>query len=210
MKSSFTSSRPRRRARAGFTLVEVMMAVAIITAGAVGIMALQKAALVSNLEARKITTANAVLRTWMERLKRDSINWSVGKSATTVSNHANSTYLGGVPNFGTPGAWALPAVVVTPDGTIQSHAFNQYGIDVQPGDPSEIFCAQYRLQFVDDGQTMRADVRVWWDSEVHQGMGFVSAYAAHPNCGLGAFGDNTVNIHSVAASTLLRWTARPQ
>lgn len=191
----------RRRTRSGYTMVEVMMAMAILTAGAAGIFALQQAATNGNMEAREMTIATSVARTWLERLKRDALYWNTGASTAAVLPLARTRYLLNVPAVGTAPAWMTPAAFVD-----SRASFDHYGREIALGADVR-YCAQYRLEWVNVGQAIRADVRVWWHRR-----GRVNAAAAnlYPNCGVGAEANigNDLRVRSVTASTVVRWVPR--
>ena len=73
---------------AGFTLIEVMVAIGIVTVGAAGLMAMQTATMRATRDSRKITNAVAINQIWIERLERDAQSWrqrgSTGLLATEV------------------------------------------------------------------------------------------------------------------------------
>ena len=203
MRARSTLQRGRRRARAesGYTMVEVMMAMALLTAGAAGIFALQQAATSGNLEARQMTVATSVARTWLERLKRDALSWNTGGDGASALPLARTRYLRSVPAAGTAPAWMTPAAFAD-----SRASFDHYGREVALG-PDVRYCVQYRLEWVNVGQAMRADVRVWWHRRGRAGAAAADLYA---NCGVGAeaaIGDD-LRIRSVSASTVVRWVPR--
>ena len=63
------------------------MAIGVLTAGAVGIMALVQASTRGNMEARQMTTGSQLASLWIGRLRRDALNW------TRSSNVADPTLL---------------------------------------------------------------------------------------------------------------------
>jgi type IV pilus assembly protein PilV len=208
---SASASAPRggrlgRPTVAGYTLIEVMMAVAVLTAGAAGILALQSAATSGNAEAREMTIAVNATRTWVERIKRDALGWNTPSTVASAALLSNTVYLRNVPAPGAALVWNTP---VPPAG--ESYAFDHFGREVlapAAAPPGVIkFCTQYRLAWVQAGRTIRADVRTWWP---RRGATAGTVYAERRNCGLGdegsVSGDPRVRI--VAASTLVRWTAR--
>jgi len=182
-------------------MVEVMMAMALLTAGAAGIFALQQAATTGNAEARQMTIATTVARTWLERLKRDSLNWNVGSTTAAPLLLARTRYLLNVPPVGTAPAWMTPAVF--PDSRA---SFDHYGREVAVGADAR-YCAQYRLQWVNAGQAIRADVRVWWHRRGRDG---IAAGNLYPNCAAGAETTvgNDLRVRTVSASTVVRWVPR--
>lgn len=192
--------RARRRSRGGWTLVEVMMSMAILVAGGAGILALQQATTDGNLEARQMTTATTIARTWVERLKRDTLLWTAGGNGITFADLSRTLFLQAVPPPSTAPVWGTP---VPPDLTVESYAFDYFGADALPSAPTVTYCAQDRLQWVSAGQTIRADVRVWWFRRGAPGMRWA-------NCGVGSetLIGNATHVHTVTTSVLLHWTRR--
>jgi type IV pilus assembly protein PilV len=199
---------PRRRppTAAGYTLIEVMMAVAVLTAGAAGILALQSAATNGNAEAREMSIAINATRTWIERIKRDAVGWNTPSTTASVALLSNTVYLRNVPAPGAALVWSTP---VPPVG--ESYAFDHFGREVlapMAAPPGTVkFCTQYRLAWVQAGRTIRADVRTWWP---RRGVTAGTVYADRANCGVGDEGSvtNDARVRVVGASTLVRWTAR--
>jgi prepilin-type N-terminal cleavage/methylation domain-containing protein len=156
--------RPMER-RQGFTLIEIMIAVAIMTVGAVGIMALQQAATRGNLEARDMSMGTHLTRTWIERLRRDAVLW-LGNGVPI-----NTQYLVLAPPLGGgPGPWVTPPLVPRPDGTVESFAFDHFGIDTAnlTNDPGggppgpAVYCTHLSFTWINPGDALRADVRTYW------------------------------------------------
>jgi type IV pilus modification protein PilV len=152
-----------RRRRAGFTLVEVMVSLGIMTVGAMGIIALQSHAIRSNSHARQLTIGMQIAQRWIERLKQDTHTWNgLGAPAATLAatrylqliNTANaSNQFNPIPNT---------------DGTNRaSRAFDYWGNDIvhTSVDPPIFYCAALRPAWVYFGRAMRVDVRVWWPRE---------------------------------------------
>jgi type IV pilus assembly protein PilV len=194
----------KRATRQGYSLVEVMMAVAVMTIGATGILAMQQAATRGNLEARQLTTATIVVETWLERLKREaSLYWTtqVPAVASLPSRALNlrQAVVGVAP-------WFSPSPAV---GSTESYAFDFWGRDTTIN-ANQTYCAQARMQWVYVGSTMRADVRVWWH---RRGSGDVTQHDARvyrtPLCGAGSEDAMTGDprLKFVYGSTLLRWSA---
>lgn len=194
-------SHARSRSQSGYTMVEVMMAMALLTAGAAGIFALQQAATTGNAEARQMTIATSVARTWLERMKRDALNWNTGGSVAASGPLAGTRYLLNVPAVGTAPTWNTPT-----DLADSRASFDHYGREVALGGDVR-YCAQYRLEWVNAGQAIRADVRVWWH---RRGREDAAAADLYPNCGVGqeAVIGADRRIHSVSASTVVRWVQR--
>ena len=68
--------KPRRRARSararGFTLIEVMVALGVMTVGVFGLIALQLYTIRSNSHARQLGIATQIAQQWIERIKQDA------------------------------------------------------------------------------------------------------------------------------------------
>jgi type IV pilus assembly protein PilV len=152
------SKRQQRRQRAGYTVVEAMMALAVLTVGATGIVAMQKATLVGNERARNLTAANAVASAWIERLRADAIAWT---DVDGVSNLANTRWLSAVgttwPNNADLGAWFVPASVSAQN---ISASADIRGLDTDVA-ADKVFCTHIRVTQLMPN-VIRAEVRVLW------------------------------------------------
>ncbi|MEM1413415.1 MAG: prepilin-type N-terminal cleavage/methylation domain-containing protein [Myxococcota bacterium] len=203
--------------RAGFTVIEVMMAITVLAIGAVGLMGLVRATVQGNVQGRRITTATQVARTWTERLRTDSIGWTTnaagGLANTCWLSNAPAAVVGQasnwfVPQVAGPGCvnvGGLPAgseLGVDPGaGWTGADAQNAGGIGLQAR-----YCTLVRLTWVIPNEMIRADVRTWWDDT---GQAQIAA-----NCGLGNEPDVVADLdgpledtplRSIETSTLLRW-----
>jgi prepilin-type N-terminal cleavage/methylation domain-containing protein len=162
------SERPLRRSR-GFTLIEVMMALTVLSIGVVGIIALERATIVTNVDGRQMTTASSIGRTWFDRLQADSTSWNHPSRYSTTSDLADTLWL---KSYNT--GWMLPSGTL---GTVNySYAFDINGNDVLPGSAEDIiYCTNVRLTSLleDIGcltggcasttpYLMRAEIRVYW------------------------------------------------
>lgn len=205
------SKRIGSRRQSGYTMIEVLMALAVMTSGAMGIFALQKASMRGNFEARQMTMATNIARTWLERMRRDALLWTVGGQGAAAANLTTTRYLSSTPATGGLGAWFTP---IPPIGSLESYAFDHFGNDTLNGlvnTTSPEYCVNTRSQWVFPGQVLRVDVRVWWnrlaDTDVN-----ITDRRAHLNCDVGneanITGDNRLRF--VNASTLLRWNEMPQ
>jgi prepilin-type N-terminal cleavage/methylation domain-containing protein len=151
-----TTQKKRATKRAGYTLIEVMMAVSIMTVGSVGVLALHQATTRGNVDAREASIATEVTRTWLERVRRDALRWNApGTSATS------GTLLENVPSSSTDaGVWE------TPTGPIsgESYNFDYHGIDTTMSSTTRPphFCVNIRTRWVVAQEAIRVDVRTWW------------------------------------------------
>jgi type IV pilus assembly protein PilV len=152
---------------AGYTLIEIMTAVVVLTIGATGILAMQGASVRSNRDASETSTAINWATTWVERIKRDSYRWNQNGNTDMVS--PNTDYLFNATT--NPGAWVLPTTVAG-----ESAGADLFGYDVAAANAANIrFCVNLRFTVVQaynpatgtmlaasDANAVRADVRVWW------------------------------------------------
>lgn len=173
--------RSRPSSTAGYTAVEIMMALTVMTIGAAAVMSLQKTSVTGNFDARETDLAASIARTWVDRLHRDAMSWTMPNNTyPTLSNFNNAPLLAQAPF----GKWTVPSFEMgqtTPE--TMSYGFDVLGRDIPPGlvtsSPSPvIFCVNYRLQWLVPpnlapaaGQTMepgliRADVRVLWPRDI--------------------------------------------
>ncbi len=198
--------RPAKARRAGFTLIAVMVAVGLMTVGALAIMAMQEASTRGNVEARQIGTATELTSRWMERLRRDALAWNSTNTGTSFLG--NTTYLSELGTSPTSG-WFRP----TWDGRIGA-GFDWTGLPTNVDDQMQ-YCTLLQLTWVRSGALMRADVITWWHRSGPANDSSVANRALYPKCGDGVvenvltdLASSTSVLHSVRASTLLRWTPR--
>ena len=150
----------RRTGRtAGYTMIEVMMALGILAVGAAGIIALQKATYVSQTQARNLALANSIAMTWAERLRTDALQWNDFNGLPDISS---TQWLS------MPMATTLAPAEMT---GLWSPAADVIGRDAYTGDPSaSAFCTHLRLHRFADSQggviwpdMLRAEIRVFWE-----------------------------------------------
>lgn len=160
-----SAARSRRTARRGYTLIEVMAALGVLAIGATGVLALQKATLISNTNARNIAIANNIAMTWAERLRVDALQWNDP---------------GGVPDRDSDTDWlSLMTTAPFPEKVtptlipaLGSPSADVFGTDIYAGDPSQsAFCTHVRFTQFSDATTgtrrwptlIRAEIRVTWE-----------------------------------------------
>jgi prepilin-type N-terminal cleavage/methylation domain-containing protein len=158
---------PRSRGRRGYTAIEVLMAMTVMAVGAAAVMSMQKASIQGNLDARKADIANGIARTWVERLQRDAMQWTLPNGDNpSLNNFANAKLLS-TPAYGT---WGLPKWEMGSTPETMSYAFDILGRDLPTANVTKetIFCVNYRLQWLVpqalplEPGLIRADVRVLW------------------------------------------------
>ncbi|MEM7139273.1 MAG: prepilin-type N-terminal cleavage/methylation domain-containing protein [Myxococcota bacterium] len=197
----------------GFTLVEVMIAVGIMTVGSLGILSMHSAVTRANREAREMNMALAVTETWMERIERDSLLWT--QPELNTPEILGTEYLRVIGNLVDETAWFTP----TPTNTAWAAGFDFFGQDTRTA--AEVkYCVNVRLAWHRQGRSARVDVRTYWLRE-DRSMG--GATPAHPNwvdpgdfrtsnCTASdadswSLGD-APNINVIYASTIVGWIRR--
>jgi type IV pilus assembly protein PilV len=159
----------------GYTVVEVMMALAVLTLGASGVIAMQKATLIANTNARNLATATALAQSWVERLRVDAQAWNEQGGSPDITQTAWISAAAGSPPAG-GGGWFTPNLVSfgasKPAGAPSADVM---GVDLFPGDSASLaaaFCPQLRLtRFATSSsdklaafyRVVRVEVRVVWD-----------------------------------------------
>jgi type II secretory pathway pseudopilin PulG len=154
-----------RGAAAGYTAVEVLIAMTIMTIGAAAVMSMQKASIQGILDARKNDVASAIARMWVERVERDAMQWTL-PSASNPTGNTLSTATQLLVNL--DNGWSLPPAVPP-----MSYAYDVLGRDLTVANAgSAVFCVNMRLKTLVSGtaiqggaivpQLIRADVRVVW------------------------------------------------
>ena len=147
----------------GYTLIEVMTAVVVMTIGATGILAMQGASVRSNQDANETSVAINFATTWIERIKRDAARqWTT----TGVTAMNNTTYLRLSDTYYIP----LPA------DARESYGADYFGFDTRT-EGCIYFCVNMRgsiahaynpldpgavPDLANDVNALRTDVRVWW------------------------------------------------
>jgi prepilin-type N-terminal cleavage/methylation domain-containing protein len=196
-----------KRKQRGYTMIEVLMSLSVMTVGAMGVMALQKATKRGNLEARQMTVATNVARQWIERLRRDSLNWTAGAGSGATVDLTRSLYIKETPTDGTASGWMTP---IPPAGSGESYAFDHFGNDTLNGSGNTLtamYCVNVNYQWVFPGQAIRADVRVWWYRQSESQNSEIVDRTEYENCAVGSEASITDDqrIRFVQASTVLRW-----
>ncbi len=193
------SSASRRARRGGYTLIEVMMAIAIITASSVAIVGLQEVVVRGNVDARQISTATTLVRTTLELLRLDALYWTTSTPSASVPWSTTAPgFLRDAPTAATaaPTAWGpFGSTVMAPE-----HAYDYQG-RVTSTAADMFYCVETRYAWVYPGQALRADVRVWW---LRTGPNVVAAsFAGCPTQGPVL---DLSSLHAVQGTTVIRYT----
>jgi prepilin-type N-terminal cleavage/methylation domain-containing protein len=204
--------RTARKRRRGFTLIEVMVSLGIMTIGAMAVIALQTQTIRANSYARQVTTATQIAQIWIERIKEDACMWTtpaaLNGGTPDVPTVLNRTlYLQSIVT--NAGRWITPADQ-DPFPRI-SRGFDFQGDDTTAtmgGTTAPFYCTAYRMQWVYLGSAIRTDVRVWWPR-----AGSNARATDFPACGsnsnlslLDPGGSAYGNYHGIYLSTVLHVT----
>ena len=203
----------RKREQAAFTLVEVMIAIGIMTVGSLGVLAMHQAVSGANRTAHEMNTALAVTERWIERIDRDSLSWTAqGVNSTELTNE--TAYLKQIAGQVSGTAWFRPAPPAAMD---EYYAADYFGIDTNVDDDIK-YCTNLRVSWVRQGSSARVDIRTFWLREGH-----MPGSASHPNwvsgsafrtakCDASAADgwDLNVapNVNVIFASTVVQWMRR--
>jgi type II secretory pathway pseudopilin PulG len=161
MTARAVQKRSQRGGR-GYTAVEVMLAMAVLMISAAGVMSMQKGAIQGNLDARRLDVANAIARTWLDRLETDASTWNeyTALNATILLKTLAPSGVG-QGSF----AWTPLSQLYATYGW--SDAFDIFGRDVAEGDSTGVFCTRIEVDTmaVDSSSNptlLRATVMVFW------------------------------------------------
>jgi hypothetical protein len=158
-----------RSARRAYTVMEVMMSIAVLGLGAMGVIALQKTTLLANDNARKLATATSIAQSWIERLRIDALQWN--NPAGIPDLVADTQWL--TVSAAAP-VWLQPGTF-SPAGSSDSDVL---GADNYANDPMPqavaAFCTQLRLTkfataaMPNFDKLIRVEVRVLWSRDGHK------------------------------------------
>lgn len=158
----------RKRARRGYTAVELLMSVAILTVGVGGVVAMQKVTVTSNQHAKNLAIATQVGQAWMDQLRADALTWNHPSAQIATSDLADTVWLANAQSRA--GQWFRPA---WNDNREFGATFDAQGRPTDP-DAEDVgirFCTHLRLTFLyppppagtmAGNALMRAEVRVFW------------------------------------------------
>jgi len=195
----------RRSQRQGFTLIEVMVSLGIMTIGAMAILAMQQQIIRANVHARQVTTATQIAQNVIERMKLDGVGWVEPGAPPARCSYLRNVSPGAIGSFQT-----LPFVPMAngTDTRFWSNAFDYYGddLDTRTGAPANLYyCASYRLSFVyANNRVIRADVRVWWPRDGEAAIRTDFPLCADDNIALNPGGTAIDRYHVVYLSTVIR------
>jgi Tfp pilus assembly protein PilV len=169
---------PRRRRVAGYTFVELLMSMSILTIGVGGIAAMQKVTVNANQHARNLATATQISQAWLDALRTDATSWNHPSTQQASTDLGQTQWLSALAGAaGTTTGWYRPAWQAT---RLFGPAFDVMGrpldTTVAANTARIRFCTHLRLTWLyrDTGSSVtdqravvgngliRTEVRVFW------------------------------------------------
>ena len=147
----------------GYTVVELMIALAVLAIGVSGIIAMQKVTLAANQHARTLGIATHIAQTWQDQLAADAVLWNYPGPRPGAIDTNDTRWLKIAFDGDQEGEWVLPAYE-----TDFGPAFDALGNVVPEADDHSgqvVFCTHIRLTRLRDSGGMgliRSEVRVFW------------------------------------------------
>jgi prepilin-type N-terminal cleavage/methylation domain-containing protein len=186
----------------GYTVIEVMIALTLLAIGTSGIIAMQKVTSVNNRDARNLVIAGQIARTWMERLRADSVQWNHPSASRTTDDLNETTWLNGNIN----GTWFRPD-----DNPRGSPTFDAFGNDVPDVSAANgVFCSHLRLTWLygpppdpPPPYLIRAEVRVFWMRDGADGPAS-GTYLCDPNATVAAIASAVQTYHFVYVTSAIQ------
>jgi prepilin-type N-terminal cleavage/methylation domain-containing protein len=197
-------SGPRR----GYTIVELMMAIAVLAIGVTGIISMQKVTMVANSHARDLAVANQIAGAWLDHLATDAMYWNRPSRAGEATNRDQTKWLG---DGNVTGAWFQPAYDDGDGSMLFGPAFDALGNPLPASEVAQaVYCTHVRLSwlFNENGAMagnglIRAEVRVFWLREGGPGLLNGAAVCATTNTPA-AIGAAIENFHFVYQTGAVR------
>jgi prepilin-type N-terminal cleavage/methylation domain-containing protein len=194
--------------RAGYTLIEIMTAVVVLTIGATGIIAMQGASVRSNQDASETSTAINWATTWVERIKRDAASWIATGNTDFAS--PNTQYLWQA--TANPGLWHEPAALAPESAGADYFGFDttvaanvRYCINVRFAVAHAFNPVTRTMVPASDANALRADVRVWWHRSANDADR--TSKLCLTGAGLTAAEETSPQLRKHYLSTVVTWRA---
>lgn len=148
----------QRGARAGFTILEVLIGVLVLGIGLIGVFGMQAVAISTNRTNYDVRVATELADSAMERMRLESAAW------VTAGGWPPATWLDRV--LATPGIWVTPPV----NAPAGAPTFNDLGIPTgtttagngRMSQRNSRYCMRMRSTFLGGTGFARVEVQVWW------------------------------------------------
>lgn len=160
----------RLRGRRGYTLVELMMAIALFSVAVLGIISMQKITVMANAHAKNLATAQRIAQSWASQLQMDSTQWRL-----------NNDFGGGF--LDSNGVWERPAYNTTRKF---GAAFDGLGNPLTDAQLDRArFCTHVRMSWLyretlgaSGNGMLRTEIRVFWQKEGEAAIGSATTMCA--------------------------------
>jgi type IV pilus assembly protein PilV len=155
----------RQRAQRGYTVVELVMSLAVLAIGASGVIAMQKVAVASNRHAKDLSIASRIAEGWADQLAMDGSMWTI--TSAGLPTLPNTVWLKSA-NPGATVEWFVPDYSALRNF---GPAFGALGAPLDPGVNASLtrFCTHLRFAYLHNATkgagVIRAQVRVFWPAE---------------------------------------------
>jgi type IV pilus assembly protein PilV len=185
-----------RNLRRGFTIVELMMSLAVLAVGISGIVAMQKVTAMTNMHSKSVAIATQIARAWQDQLVVDGAMW---RRSTSINSTNWLKYA------------AVDAPFIRPGYEVQRQfgaAFDALG---NPVDESSLdrahFCVHLQLIPVvaltdASNATVRATIRVLWPRAQGDPMKGYCSPGGDPSPE--TVGNDVTNFHSLYQTIAIR------
>jgi type IV pilus assembly protein PilV len=151
---SVSTRRLRSRSR-GYTLVELMMALALFAVAVLGIISMQRITVISNAHAKNVALAERIAQGWAGQLEMDASAWNT------------SAFPGGFLN--SAGTWQRPTYVTARSFGAAFDALGNPLSDNAADTAKAAFCTHVRMSWlypttlgIAGNGMLRAEIRVYW------------------------------------------------
>ncbi|HVW26008.1 MAG TPA: prepilin-type N-terminal cleavage/methylation domain-containing protein [Polyangiaceae bacterium] len=149
----------------GYTIVELVMSLAVLAIGASGVIAMQKVAVASNRHAKDLSIASRIAEAWADQLAMDGSMWTI--TTAGVPTLSNTVWLQ-LANPGQVVDWFVPTYSALRNF---GPAFSALGVPLDPAVNASLarFCTHIRFAYLHNATrgagVIRAQVRVFWTAE---------------------------------------------
>lgn len=162
-------------ARAGYSLVEVMVAATILAIGFMGLLNLQVRTIQGASDSLALTQAMTLAEHYLGSLQVEALNWTtVGQTDAALLPRLSDNGFMAAPVVGASTDWvsAWPEAQGDARVGLLGDAVTVSGLDLDSGARLEIkpdvqrrFCVHHRLTWVIADEALRAEVRVSWSRD---------------------------------------------
>lgn len=155
-----TNPASKRRGR-GYTMMEALISLLLLFIAVVGMGALAGTAVRTNLNAQQETEASFLAERLLGMMRTEALGWNNPTWNPASESPAANVSMPLLSKLtGTTGSTAF--MELTKQLGVGSKAFNPQLKMVNPADPDALYCAHYKLTWLQPNESIRADVRVYW------------------------------------------------